>query len=38
MQEISFLRILLTFIYGAIDDLYQKNARFKIEIFFHALY
>ena len=39
MQEISFLRILITFIYGANDDLYQENALFKIEIiFFHVLY
>ena len=36
MQEISILRIILTtFIYGAIDDLYQKKPCFsKIEIIF----
>ena len=31
IQENSILRILTTFIYGAIDDLYQKNACFSME-------
>ena len=30
MQEISILRILITFIYGAIDDFYQKKGAFFI--------
>ena len=40
MQEISILQILIMFIYGAIADLYQKNACFlKLKLFFfHALY
>ena len=41
MQEISFSWILIMFIYGAIDNLYQKiSAFFKIEIilFLHMLY
>jgi hypothetical protein len=41
MYEISILRNVITFIYGAIDDLYQKSARFsklKFFFFFHMLY
>ena len=35
INNISILRILITLIYGAIDDLYQKNARFsKLKLFF----
>ena len=38
MQEISILRILIMFIYGAIDDLYQKNAHFsKLNFFFFSM-
>ena len=34
--KISFSQILITFIYGAIDDLYQKIVFFKIEIMFSS--
>ena len=34
MQEICILRILITYIYGAIDNLYQKNVFFKLKLFF----
>ena len=34
MQEISFSRLLITFIYTVIDDLYQKNSAF----FLHTSY
>ena len=38
--RISILQILITFIYGAIDDLYQENTHFsKLKLFFfHTLY
>ena len=39
MQEISILQILITFLYGAIDDLYQKNARFsKLKLLFFSIH
>ena len=35
MQDISFLRILITFTYWAINNLYQKNMCFsKLKLFF----
>ena len=33
MQEICILRILITYIYGAIDNLYQKNVFFKLKLY-----
>ena len=36
MEEISFSRIPITFIYGVIDDLYQKIARFSNQNYFSS--
>ena len=39
-EEISFSQILMTFIYGAIDDLYQKITHFSKSklCFLHTFY
>ena len=37
MQEITYLRFLITFIYGAIDDPYQETLVFQNYYFFPCI-